>query len=149
MDSRVAVYNRTVSKGGRVSRQGGPGHPKIIGAHSIEELVGDALATPPSGFMLMVSEPGKPVDELIDHLLPHLAPGDIIIDGRQLELSGHPSAAPPYVESKGAAFTSGNRAVSGGEEGARRGPVHPCPGDRPPGPWAARQAHLSGHRRQG
>src|SRR5512142_1963680 len=72
----VAVFNRTVSKVDEFLAKGAKG-TKIIGAHSLEELV-KQLARP-RRVMLMV-QVGKPVDEFIEHLLPLLEPGDIIID---------------------------------------------------------------------
>ena len=120
----VAVYNRTVSKVDEFLAKEAKG-TKIIGAHSIEELVG-ALATP-RRIMLMVQS-GKPVDEFIDHLLPHLAPGDIIIDGGNSNYQDTIRRT-AYVESKGLLYIG--TGVSGGEEGARRGPAI-MPGGSPP-----------------
>jgi 6-phosphogluconate dehydrogenase len=118
MESRgftVAVYNRTVDKvehfvAGRAKGK------KIIGTSSIVELVG-ALASPRK-IMLMVKA-GKPVDDFIELLLPHLDKGDIIIDGGN---SHFPDTIrrTQYLESKGLLFIG--TGVSGGEEGALRGP---------------------------
>jgi 6-phosphogluconate dehydrogenase len=68
--------------------------------------------------MLMVKA-GKPVDEFIEHLLPLLEPGDLIIDGGN---SHFPDTIrrTQYLESKGLMFIG--TGVSGGEEGARFGP---------------------------
>ncbi len=68
--------------------------------------------------MLMVKA-GKPVDEFIEHLLPHLEAGDIIIDGGN-SLYEDTSRRVKYVESKGLLYIG--TGVSGGEEGARNGP---------------------------
>jgi 6-phosphogluconate dehydrogenase len=62
---------------------------------------------------------GKPVDEFIDVLLPHLEAGDIIIDGGN-SLFEDTNRRVKYVESKGMLYIG--TGVSGGEEGARRGP---------------------------
>jgi 6-phosphogluconate dehydrogenase len=62
---------------------------------------------------------GKPVDEFIEHLLPLLEPGDIIIDGGN-SLFEDTIRRTKYVESKGMLFVG--TGVSGGEEGARHGP---------------------------
>jgi 6-phosphogluconate dehydrogenase len=62
---------------------------------------------------------GKPVDEFIEQLLPHLEPGDIIIDGGN-SLFEDTIRRAKYVESKGLLYIG--TGVSGGEEGARRGP---------------------------
>ena len=111
----VAVFNRTVSKVDEFLGQSAKG-TKIIGAHSIEELVG-ALERP-RRVMLMVKV-GRPVDDFIEHLIPHLEPGDIIIDGGNSNY-GDTIRRTAYVESKGLLFIG--TGVSGGEEGARHGP---------------------------
>jgi 6-phosphogluconate dehydrogenase len=111
----VAVYNRTVEKVDQFV-QGRAKGKKIIGAHSIPELVG-SLKTPRK-IMLMVKA-GKPVDDFIELIIPHLEAGDIIIDGGN---SHFPDTIrrTKYVESKGFLFIG--TGVSGGEEGALRGP---------------------------
>jgi 6-phosphogluconate dehydrogenase len=68
--------------------------------------------------MLMVKA-GKPVDEFIEQVLPHLEPGDIIIDGGN-SLFDDTNRRTKYLESKGLLFIG--TGVSGGEEGARNGP---------------------------
>jgi len=68
--------------------------------------------------MLMV-QAGKPVDDFIELLLPHLEPGDIIIDGGNSNYNDSIRRT-TYVESKGLLFIG--TGVSGGEEGARNGP---------------------------
>src|ERR1700712_3581179 len=73
----VAVFNRTVSKVDDFINNEAKG-TKVIGAHSIEEFVG--LLKRPRRVMLMVKA-GDTVDQMIDHVLPFLEKGDIIIDG--------------------------------------------------------------------
>ena len=73
----VAVYNRTVSKVDQFTNGRAMGK-KIVGCHSIEELV--AHLKKPAKIMLMVKA-GQAVDDFIELLLPHLDPGDILIDG--------------------------------------------------------------------
>src|ERR1039458_1782101 len=73
----VAVFNRTVSKVDHFLANEAKG-TKVIGAHSLQELVGHLKK--PRRVMLLVKA-GEPVDEFIDLLLPLLEPGDIIIDG--------------------------------------------------------------------
>jgi len=111
----VAVFNRTVSKVDEFLASGAKG-TNVIGVHSLEELAG-ALKTP-RRVMLMV-QAGKPVDDFIELLLPHLEPGDIIIDGGNSNYNDSIRRT-AYVESKGLLFIG--TGVSGGEEGARRGP---------------------------
>jgi 6-phosphogluconate dehydrogenase len=111
----VAVYNRTVSKVDEFMNARGKGK-KFIGAHSIEELC--ASLEKPRKVMMLVKA-GKPVDDFIELIMPHLEPGDIIIDGGN---SHFPDTIrrTKYVESKG--FLYIGTGVSGGEEGALLGP---------------------------
>ncbi|HEU5123343.1 MAG TPA: decarboxylating NADP(+)-dependent phosphogluconate dehydrogenase [Verrucomicrobiae bacterium] len=111
----VAAFNRTVEKVDHFLANEAKG-TKVIGAHSIEEMV--KLLKRPRRVMLMVKA-GKPVDEFIEHLLPHLEPGDIIIDGGN-SLFEDTARRVKYVESKGLQYIG--TGVSGGEEGARKGP---------------------------
>lgn len=111
----VAVYNRTVEKVDRFINGRGKGK-NFIGAHSVEEFI--AALERPRKVMLLVKA-GKPVDDFIDMLIPHLEAGDIIIDGGN---SHFPDSIrrTKYVESKGLLFIG--TGVSGGEEGALMGP---------------------------
>jgi len=111
----VAAYNRTVSKVDEFLAREAAG-TKVVGAHSIEEMV--KLLKRPRRVMLMVKA-GKPVDEFIELVLPHLEAGDIIIDGGN-SLFEDTIRRTKYVESKGLLYIG--TGVSGGEEGARRGP---------------------------
>jgi 6-phosphogluconate dehydrogenase len=78
----VAVYNRTVPgvEEGVVDRFiNGRGQGKnFIGSNTIEDFVKSLAA--PRRIMMMVKA-GKPVDELIEQLLPLIEKGDILIDG--------------------------------------------------------------------
>ncbi len=111
----VAVYNRTVEKVDHFVQGRAQGKP-IRGCHSLEELC--AALKKPRRVMLMVRA-GKPVDDFIEQLLPYLEPGDIIIDGGN---SHFPDTIrrTRYLESKGLLFIG--TGVSGGEEGALKGP---------------------------
>jgi 6-phosphogluconate dehydrogenase len=111
----VVAYNRTVSKVDEFLGKEAKG-TNVIGAHSIEEMV--KLLKRPRRIMLMVKA-GKPVDEFIDLLIPHLEPGDIIIDGGN-SLFEDTNRRVKYLESKGLLYIG--TGVSGGEEGARKGP---------------------------
>lgn len=111
----AAVYNRTVEKVDHFVNGRAKGK-SIIGTKSIKELV-DVLAHPRK-VMLMVKA-GKPVDEFIELLLPHLEKGDIIIDGGNSHY-GDTMRRTKYVEQKGLLYIG--TGVSGGEEGALRGP---------------------------
>jgi 6-phosphogluconate dehydrogenase len=111
----VAVYNRTIEKVDKFL-QGRASGKKILGAHTLQEFIGQ-LKTP-RRIMLMVKA-GKAVDEFIEILIPLLEKGDIIIDGGN---SHFPDSIrrTKYLESKGMLFIG--TGVSGGEEGALRGP---------------------------
>src|SRR5207244_4530065 len=74
---RVAVYNRTISKVDDCVSHEAVG-TQVVGTHSIQELV--QVLKKPRRVMLMVKAGGT-VDQMIDSLVPHLEPGDIIIDG--------------------------------------------------------------------
>ncbi len=111
----VAVYNRTVDKVDRFINGRGKGK-NFIGAHSIEELVKSLKR--PRKVMLLVKA-GKPVDEFIDKIMPYLEEGDIIIDGGNSHFPDTIRRA-KYVEEKG--FLYIGTGVSGGEEGALKGP---------------------------
>jgi 6-phosphogluconate dehydrogenase len=127
----VAVYNRTVSKVDEFLAGEAQGKP-IVGAHSIAELAG--LLKRPRRVMMLVKA-GAAVDEFIAQLLPHLEPGDIIIDGGN---SHYPDTIrrTAELEAKGILFVG--TGVSGGEEGARRGP------SIMPGGSAAAWPHVKG-----
>lgn len=111
----VAVFNRTVEKVDKFISGRGAGK-KFIGAHSIEELV-SSLQKPRKVMMLVKA--GKAVDDFIELLIPHLEPGDIIIDGGNSHFPDS-NRRTKYVESKGLLYIG--TGVSGGEEGALRGP---------------------------
>ena len=111
----VAVYNRSTEKvdaflAGRAAGR------NFIGCHSPEELV-QALSKPRKIFMMVKA--GAAVDALIEQLLPLLEEGDILIDGGN---SHYPDTMrrTATLESKGLLYVGCG--VSGGEEGALKGP---------------------------
>ena len=111
----VAVFNRSVEKVEKFIAGRGAGK-NFIGAKNLEELV--ASIERPRKVMMLVKA-GKPVDDFIEQLIPLLEPGDIIIDGGN---SHFPDTVrrTKYVESKGLLYVG--TGVSGGEEGALKGP---------------------------
>ncbi len=111
----VVAFNRTVEKVDHFMANEAKG-TKIIGAHSLAEMV--SLLKKPRRVMMLVKA-GAAVDEFIEHLLPLLEPGDIIIDGGN-SLFTDTERRVKYVESKGLLYIG--TGVSGGEEGARHGP---------------------------
>jgi 6-phosphogluconate dehydrogenase len=111
----VAVYNRTTSRVDEFLNNEAKG-TKIIGSHSLEELV--AALKRPRRVMIMVKA-GKPVDMVIAELLPLLEKGDIIIDGGN---SNYEDSIRRTHELRENGFLFIGTGVSGGEEGARYGP---------------------------
>lgn len=111
----VAVFNRTVEKVKNFVNGRGKGK-NIIGTHSIEELC--ASLQSPRKIMLMVKA-GQAVDDFIELLIPHLDKGDIIIDGGNSHFPDT-TRRTKYLEDKG--FLYIGTGVSGGEEGALKGP---------------------------
>ncbi len=112
---RVTAFNRTVDKVDNFINGRAKGK-NIRGAHTIEELVSSLKS--PRKVMLMVKA-GKPVDDFIELLLPHLEKGDIIIDGGNSHFPDTERRV-KYVENKGLLYIG--TGVSGGEEGALLGP---------------------------
>src|ERR1700683_2919485 len=111
----VVAFNRTVEKVDHFMAKEAKG-TKIIGAHSLAEMV--SKLKKPRRVMMLVKA-GKAVDEFIEHLLPLLEPGDIIIV-RGHSLFDDTNRRVKYCESKGLLYVG--TGVSGGEEGARHGP---------------------------
>lgn len=111
----VAVFNRTTSKVTDFVEGRAKGK-NIIGTYSLRELA-DALEKPRKVMLLVKA--GKAVDDFIEQLLGVLEPGDVIIDGGN---SHFPDTIrrTAYVEGKGLLYIG--TGVSGGEEGALRGP---------------------------
>ncbi|GAB7057589.1 NADP-dependent phosphogluconate dehydrogenase [Paenibacillus sp. YK5] len=111
----VSVYNRSREKTDALLSES-PGR-RLVGTYSIEEFV--ASLEKPRKILIMV-QAGKATDDTINQLIPHLEQGDIIIDGgnaffpdtqrRNKELQAH-----------GLRFIG--TGVSGGEEGALKGPA--------------------------
>src|ERR1035437_7381084 len=112
---KVAVFNRTVSKVDDFMKNESAG-TQVVGMHSMAELV--AALKVPRRVMLMVKA-GDAVDHMIEELLPHLEPGDIIIDGGNSHWPDT-SRRTKYHAGKGLLYIG--TGVSGGEEGARLGP---------------------------
>ena len=111
----VSAFNRTVDKvedfvNGRAKGL------NIYGATSLEDFISSLKS--PRKVMLMVKA-GKPIDDFIDKLIPLLDQGDIIIDGGNSHFPDTERRT-NYVESKGMYFIG--TGVSGGEEGALKGP---------------------------
>ena len=111
----LCVYNRTAGKM-QAFLQGRARGKRIIGAGGLEEFVA-ALARPRK--IIMLVKAGAAVDELIERLQPLLAPGDILIDGGN-SLYSDTIRRTHAAEAQGLLYVGAG--VSGGEEGALRGP---------------------------
>ncbi len=111
----IAVYNRTTSKVDDLINGRAKGK-NFVGCHSIEEFV-NSLAKPRKVMMLVKAGPA--VDAIIDQVTPLLEPGDIIIDGGNTYYADTERRT-KAVEEKNMYFVGCG--VSGGEEGALKGP---------------------------
>ncbi len=123
---KVAVFNRTTSKVDEFINHEAKG-TQVVGAHSAEELC--KLLKRPRRVMLMVKA-GDVVDQTIEHVLPYLEKGDIVIDGGNSLFTDSNRRMKELAE-KGILFIG--TGVSGGEEGARFGPSIMPGGD--PAAW--------------
>src|SRR5579859_4960467 len=113
--ARVAVYNRTRKRTDEFMKDFGA-EGNFHAAASLEELV--AALKPPRAILIMVKA-GAPVDEAIDSLSHLLQPGDTLIDGGN-SLFHDTRRRSAAMEKLGLGFLG--TGVSGGEEGALRGP---------------------------
>jgi len=111
----VAVFNRTTSKTEEFVRDRCQGR-NLVGAKTMEEFV--AALKRPRRIMLMVKA-GEAVDEMIGSLLPLLDKGDVLIDGGNSFFQDTIRRC-REVESQGLFYIG--TGVSGGEEGALKGP---------------------------
>ncbi|HEX4149729.1 MAG TPA: decarboxylating NADP(+)-dependent phosphogluconate dehydrogenase [Pirellulales bacterium] len=112
---RVATFNRTTKVvddfiAGRAKGK------QFVGCHTVKDLV-TSLAKPRK--VLLMIKAGPAVDDMIEQLIPMLERGDIIIDGGNT-LFSDTERRTKHVESKGLLFIGSG--VSGGEEGALKGP---------------------------
>jgi len=112
----VAVYNRTPEKT-RAFMAGRAAGKRFVAADSLEKLVQNLQR--PRRVMLMVKA-GAPVQETIAALVPLLEPGDIIIDGGN---SNYLDTERRVAELEQQGLRYVGTGVSGGEEGALKGPA--------------------------
>ena len=111
----VAVFNYEVDWVDRFTEGRGKGK-NFIGCHSYEELV-ESLESPKKIFMMIRA--GAPVDSVIQQVLPLLSDGDILIDGGNSNYEDTMRRT-KLVEDAGKLYIG--TGVSGGEEGALKGP---------------------------
>ncbi len=124
-DIPVAVHNRTTSRMERFMDEHGSEGP-LSGYESTEEWVG-ALERP--RVLMSMVQAGPATDAVIDDIVPHLDEGDIVIDGGNANFRDtqrrHAALAEQGIHFLGVG-------VSGGEEGALKGPSIMPGGDAEP-----------------
>jgi 6-phosphogluconate dehydrogenase len=120
----AAVYNRTAGRVDEFLNNAAAGRDTVIGTYSPEELC--ARLKRPRKILLMVRA-GEAVDDCIESILPFLEPGDCVIDGGN-SFFKDTARRYRYLSGKGIIFCGAG--ISGGEEGARRGPSVMPGGDR-------------------
>jgi len=112
---QVSVFNRTTEVTEKFAANRGAGK-NIVAAKTIEEFV--ASLAKPRKIMIMVKA-GAAVDAVINQLLPHLDKGDVVIDGGN-SLYSDTQRREEALSAKGLNYLG--IGVSGGEEGALKGP---------------------------
>jgi 6-phosphogluconate dehydrogenase len=110
----IAVFNRTVARVDELLARN-PGK-QLVGCHSVGEFV-QAIERPRR--IIVMVKAGAAVDQQMELLRPHLAPGDMVIDAGNSYFADSERRAREYAE-YGLEFVG--MGVSGGEEGARNGP---------------------------
>jgi len=111
------------AKAGLLESSSSPG-TTVKGVNSLAEMV--SRLQPPRKIMMLVPA-GKPVDDVINSLLPLVSPGDIIIDGGN---SHYTDTIRRVNEVRNKGFHFMGIGISGGEHGARTGPSIMPGGDR-------------------
>ena len=111
----VVVWNHTEAKVEDFLEQQGTNR-WVLGAKTLGDFA-RALA-PPRSILLMVKA-GDPVDDMLERLAPHLAPGDVLIDGGN-SFFRDTQRREAALRGRGVSFVG--MGVSGGEAGARHGP---------------------------
>lgn len=112
---QVAIYNRTVDKVKALVEGRGKGY-SLSGAFSLDEFT--QMLERPRKILLMVKA-GKPVDDVIAEILPYLEAGDILMDGGN-SFFADTRRRSQELEAKGIMYMGVG--ISGGEEGALKGP---------------------------
>src|SRR5882724_9687708 len=112
---KVTGFDKDTQKTAALESSATPG-TTVKGVNTLNEMV-DILEIPRKIMMLVPA--GKPVDDVIESLLPLVQQGDIIIDGGNSHYTDTLRRV-DYLKQKGIHFVG--MGVSGGEEGARKGP---------------------------
>lgn len=111
----VSVYNRSPEKTKEILEENPGKH--LHGTYSVEEFV-QSLEKPRR--ILIMVKAGKPTDDTINQLVPYLDQGDILIDGGN---AFFPDTQRRNKELEAKGFRFIGTGVSGGEEGALKGPA--------------------------
>ncbi len=111
----VAVYNRSPEKTNELLEEAKG--KNFVGAYSVEQFV-QSLETPRK--ILIMVKAGQPTDDTINQLVPHLSQGDILIDGGNAYF---PDTQRRNKDLQAQGFRFIGAGVSGGEEGALKGPA--------------------------
>ena len=111
----VAVHNRTTPQIDNIVKNRSKFN-KIFGFESLEKFV-NSIKTPRKILLMVVA--GSVVDDYIQKLIPFLDHGDIIIDGGN---SHYPDTSRRTEELESEGFYFIGAGISGGEEGALKGP---------------------------
>lgn len=148
---KIGGYNRSASVTDQVMKE--HPHQNLIPFHDLGGLI--ASLSRPRKVMLMI-QAGKPVDAVIEQLIPLLGQGDIILDGGNSFYEDTRRRA-KMLEEQGIHYLGVG--ISGGEEGARFGPsimpgatgmpmsrYAPSLRPLPPKQWMSRAAPISAPR---
>ena len=119
----VALFNRNGARTDALMREFGH-EGRFTPATDLAGFVA-ALAKP--RVIIIMVKAGKPVDDVIDELVPHLEPGDIVVDGGN-SLFTDTNRRFDALKGKNLRFVG--MGVSGGEEGALEGPSMMPGGER-------------------
>jgi 6-phosphogluconate dehydrogenase len=111
----MAVFNRTYSKTEEFMNGRAKGR-KFVGPETLQEFV-NSLETPRK--IILMVKAGKPVDDFINQLVPLVAKGDLLVDGGNSFFEDTIRRGKALAE-KGILYIG--TGVSGGEEGALKGP---------------------------
>lgn len=112
----ISVYNRTTEKTKEFMSGPAAGKEKMRAAYTLEEFIRTLKS--PRKVIIMVKA-GDPVDAVIEALIPLLDKGDIVIDGGNSYFKDTRRRS-RKLEEKGILFLG--TGISGGEEGALKGP---------------------------
>jgi 6-phosphogluconate dehydrogenase len=112
---KVIGFDLDAAKGAKLEKEATPG-TTVRGVSTLEEMV--KQLDKPRRIMMLVPA-GKPVDAVIENLLPFIEKDDVVIDGGNSHYVDTLKRV-KYLEEKGIHFMG--MGVSGGEEGARKGP---------------------------